>query len=155
MVLKYLSQDSGSEKAEVTEPQKQSSQIQTAAVKTKKRHLFCFFLLVNIIVWNTVYGLYAAEKDTPIWKAAARDNLICKLWEKYPLISKSPQKGVITGIMFNEVKHVALIDNQLVHEGDTIGSIKVVEIGPKKIHFEKNGKKWAQGTQESPNAAWQ
>ena len=134
----------------------QSSQMQTAAVKTKRRHLFCLFLLANIIVWNTVYGLYAAEEDTPIWKAAATDNLICKLWRKCPRISisESPQKRVVTGILFNEAKPVAWIDNQLVHEGDTIGSIKVIQIGPERILFEKKGKRWMQGTQKRPDAAW-
>ncbi|MFC1739152.1 hypothetical protein ACFL1G_08900 [Planctomycetota bacterium] len=154
MVLTHLIQDRGLEEAEDTVPQMQSSQMQTAAVKTKRRHLFCLFLLANIIVWNAVYGLHTAEEDKPLWKAAVMDNLICKLWRKCPRISKSPQKGVITGILFNEVKPVALIDNQLVHEGDTIGSIKVIQIGPKKILFEKKGKRWMQGTQERPDAAW-
>lgn len=154
MVLKYLIEDAGSRRAEVTEPQKPSSRMQTTRMKNRRRHLFCLLLLANIIVLNAVHGLYAAEKDTPMWEAVATDNIICKLWKKYPLISKSPQKGMIIGILFNEANPAALIDDELVHEGDTIDGVKVVQINRRQIQFEKNGKTWVQGVREKPRSAW-
>lgn len=155
MIPKYLIQDTSPAEAEVTVPPKPSSRMETTSMKNRRRHLFCLLLLVNIIVLNAVYGLYTAEKDTPMWEAVATNNLICKLWKKYPMISKHPQKGVVIGIVFNEVKAMALIDNELVGQGDTINGIKIIQIGPKKILFEKMGKKWTQGIQEKPDVAWQ
>ena len=155
MVPKYLIQDTGSVEAEAKVPPKPSSRMQTTPMKNRRRLLFCLLLLANIIVLNIAHGLYAAEKDTPILEVVTTDNLICKLWKKCPLISKSPQKGVVTGILFNEVKPVALIDNQLVYQGDSIGSIKVIQIDSQKVLFEKAGKKWTQGVRERPDAAWQ
>lgn len=155
MVLKYLIQDNLSAKAEITVPQIPSSPAQTTHIKAKRRHLICFLLLAIIIAWNALYGFCTAEKDKPIWDVVATDNLIYKLWKKHPPNSKSPQKGAIIGILFNKAAPTALINNSLVHEGDTIGGVKVVQIGPRKIQFEKDGKMWVQGVGGKPNALWQ
>ncbi len=154
MVLKYLAHDIKSPRVKVIVPQTSSSNKQTALAKAQRRRLFCLLLLANIIVLNAVYGLSTAEKNTPIWEAITTDNLIYKLWTKYPLTSKSPQKGIVNGILFDEENPAALIDNQLVHEGDTIGGVNVVRISPEKIQFEKNGRVWTQRVQEKSIAAW-
>ena len=143
-----------SAKAEFMARPKPSSQMQPEPMKTRRRHLFCLLLLANIIVLNVLYGTCTAEKDTPIWKIVTTDNLICKLWRKYPLISKSPQKGMVNGILFNDRNSAALINKELVHEGDAISGVKIIQICPRKIKFEKNGKIWTQGVQEKPNAVW-
>ena len=147
MVLKYLDQNINLEETETVVPQ-------TVSKKAKKRQIFCLLLLANIIVWNALYGICTAEKDKPIWEVVTTDNLIYKLWQKYPLISKSSCKGMVTGILFNETNPLALINNKLVHEGDTIDSIKIVKINPKKIKFEKNGLMWTQKILETPNVVW-
>lgn len=155
MVLNYLVHSIDSSEAEVIVPQRPFSQMQTSPTKAKKRQLFCLLLLANIIVWNVLYGICTAEKDKPIWEVVANDNLICKLWRKYPLISKSMREGTVIGILFNETNPMALVNNKLVHEGDSIGSVKVVEISPEKIQFEKDGKMWTQEVGERPSAVWE
>jgi len=155
MVLKYLIQNNLLPKAEITVPKIPSSQVQTAPVKAKRRHLICLLLLAIIIAWNALYGFCTAEKDKPIWDVVATDNLIYKLWKKHSPNSKSSRKGTVIGILFNKATPAALINNDLVHEGDTIGGVKVVRISPRKIQFEKNGKMWAQGVWGKPNALWQ
>ena len=128
--------------SEVIGPEVSSTEM--VSKKSRKTHVICLWFLANIIVWNAVYGLYTAEKDTPLWKTIVTDNLISKLWDKYPLVSKSPQKGMVIGILFNDAESSALINDELVHEGDSIGSIKVVQIDKEKIYFEKNGEMWSQ-----------
>jgi len=149
MVLRYQTQDICSAKTEIS-----SSQKQTTTAKKRRRHIFCLFFLANIIVWNAAYGLYKAEKGTPIWKTVATDNLIYSLWKKYPLISNPRQKGVVNGILVNEERSAAVIDHKLVHEGDVISGIKIVRISQKKIDFEKNGERWTQAVLERPKAVW-
>ena len=152
MVLKYLQQNYKSMDSEVIGPEVSSTEM--VSKKSRKTHVICLWFLANIIVWNAVYGLYTAEKDTPLWKTIVTDNLISKLWDKYPLVSKSPQNGMVIGILFNETESSALVNDELVHEGDSIGSIKVVQIDKEKIYFEKNGKMWAQQVRERPHKAW-
>ncbi len=154
MALKYLTQNVGSTKEEVIIPQIPPSRTQTTSIKTRRRNLLCLLPLLNIIVWNAAYGLFTAEKDTPILKTITSDNLIYKLWTRSPFISSSSRKGMVIGILFNEANPAALIDNELVHEGATLGRVKVVKISSKKIQFEKNGKMWTQGVREKPNAVW-
>ena len=65
-----------------------------------------------------------------------------------------PTHGVITGILYSKERPSTIIDGQIVHEGDTIHSVKVVKIHRDKIEFEKNGRKWKQKVQEKPEAFW-
>jgi len=126
----------------------------TTTKKQKKRHLVCLLLLAEIIVLNAVYGLSTAEKGTPVWETLFTDNVIYKLWKKYPLNSKQPKKGVINGILFSEDNPVALINNELFHEGDVVDGVLVVQITPRRIQFKKDGKIWEQAVLEKPNSAW-
>lgn len=154
MVPKYLTQDTVSPKAEDKETQKPPSRIQTKTTKKRKRHLFCLFLLANIIVWNTAYCFYTAEEGKPIWQVITTDNLICKLWRQCPQVSKTPPNGMVMGMLINEVNPVALINNKLVHEGDTLSGVKIVQISAREIQFEKNGKMWTQAVGQKPTAVW-
>jgi len=52
--------------------------------------------------------------------------------------------GAVKAIV-NSDRPCALIENRIVHEGDTINGIKVVKIEKGRVHFEKNGKRWTQG----------
>jgi len=157
MLLKHLQQDTFVEKVRVTEPKISSEQLCAVRIKNR-RYLFCFLILANIIVLNTVCGYWTAEKDTPIWKMVLSDNAIHKLWTKgqYAATSRKPANkfGVVTGIVFNRKAPMALINDQVVNEGDTLGGIKIVKINRDEVQFEKNGKMWTQGVRQKPNSAW-
>lgn len=154
MVLEYLIQNIVSPKAEDLEAQNLSAQMQAETAKRRRKHLFCLFLLANILIWNTAYGIYTADKDKPIWQVIKNDNLICKLWRHYPRVSKTPPNGMVMGILINGANPVALINNKLVHEGDALGGVKVIQISPRKIQFEKNGQMWTQAVGEKPASVW-
>ncbi|MBN2139271.1 MAG: hypothetical protein JW720_15825 [Sedimentisphaerales bacterium] len=50
--------------------------------------------------------------------------------------------GLVNGIVYGSQKRSALVDRKIVHEGETIYSIKVVEIHRRSIVFKKNDKSW-------------
>ena len=64
------------------------------------------------------------------------------------------KKGTVKGILYTVIDSSVMVDNQVLKEGDTIYSTKVVRIYPKKVEFEKNGKRWAQRVSEYPDSAW-
>ncbi|MFC1605083.1 hypothetical protein ACFL5F_08660, partial [Planctomycetota bacterium] len=64
------------------------------------------------------------------------------------------RKGLIRGIVSSEDRFTALIDTQAVHEGDTIHGVKIVKIYVDKVEFEKNGRQWIQGLNETPSRQW-
>ncbi|MBN2183182.1 MAG: hypothetical protein JW715_14820 [Sedimentisphaerales bacterium] len=63
-------------------------------------------------------------------------------------------KGMVKGILYTGIDSSVMIDNQVLKEGDTIYGTKVVKIYPKKVEFEKDGKRWTQRICEYPNPAW-
>jgi len=72
----------------------------------------------------------------------------------YFIIHKEPHKGEVKGILYTGINSTAMIDNQVLEEGDTIYGIKIVKIHPKKVEFAKDGKTWSQKICEYPNPAW-
>jgi hypothetical protein len=64
-------------------------------------------------------------------------------------------KGLVGGILSGEDGFTALIDTQVVSEGDTIDGIKVIKIHRDRVEFEKDGKWWTQGLNETPGPEWQ
>jgi HEAT repeats/HEAT repeat len=65
------------------------------------------------------------------------------------------RKGRIRGIVSSEGSFTALIDGQAVREGDTIYGATVVNIFQDKVEFEKDGRRWTQGLNETPSRQWQ
>ena len=156
MALKYLHQGMPTAKPEVIRP-KTAPEQDTTRIKNRKP-LFCLLLVVNIIVLNAVHGIWAAEKDTPLWEAVLTDSIIYRLWPKggSSVISGTSinKNGVVTGILFNSENPRALVNNQVIHEGDVLGGVTVVKISRNKVEFEKNGKTWAQSVRQKPNSTW-
>jgi len=66
----------------------------------------------------------------------------------------TPRRGVVTGILYTIENSTALIDKQIVKEGDTIYGVTVVKIHRNDIEFEKNGRRWKQRVGQRPNGAW-
>jgi hypothetical protein len=62
--------------------------------------------------------------------------------------------GVITGITYNENKSFAIIGTNIVSEGETIDGIKIIKINKDTVEFEKDGKRWTQGLNESSSLQW-
>jgi hypothetical protein len=65
-----------------------------------------------------------------------------------------PKTGVITGITYNENKSFAVIGTHIVGEGDTIDGVKIIKINKETVEFEKDGKSWTQGINESSDLQW-
>jgi len=78
-----------------------------------------------------------------------------RLKENVLAAKPEPTHGVITGIVYAEEKPSAIIDGQIVHEGETIHNVTVAKIHRDKIEFQKNDKRWKQKVQETPEAFWQ
>jgi len=55
-----------------------------------------------------------------------------------------PVDLVVTGILLSEDKPAAVVDTQIVHEGQQISGATVEKIEKDGIHFERNGRKWKQ-----------
>jgi len=51
---------------------------------------------------------------------------------------------MVKGILYTVIDSSVMVDNQVLKEGDTIYGTKIVRIDPKKVEFEKNGKRWTQ-----------
>ena len=62
--------------------------------------------------------------------------------------------GLVKGIVYSSEKPSTVVDHQIVHEGETIHGVVVVKIYKDKVEFEKNGKKWEQKVQQTPEAFW-
>ena len=63
------------------------------------------------------------------------------------------KRTVVTGTVYSEEDQSeedrsAVIDGEIVHEGDIIHGAKVVKIYRGEVEFEKNGKRWRQRVQE-------
>lgn len=76
-------------------------------------------------------------------------------------VLSTPKVGMVTGIVHPEPDSCgvakapsAIVGVQIVHAGDTIYGVKVVEISRDRVEFEKDGKRWSQRIQEEPNPAW-
>jgi len=53
----------------------------------------------------------------------------------------------VSAILYAEDNPSAVINTQIVHEGDWVGSARVAKIYPGKVEFEQNGKTWTQTTE--------
>ncbi|MHC4741111.1 MAG: hypothetical protein ACYS8Z_04335 [Planctomycetota bacterium] len=63
--------------------------------------------------------------------------------------------GLVTGILFTDDKPCAIVGHHLVHEGDSLGDVKVLKIHRDRIDFQKAQTIWTQHTNEKPSPNWQ
>jgi hypothetical protein len=105
----------------------------------KTKTLFCLLAQVAIIAGMVTYYFWTAEKTEPISESAT---------------TTTTTRGLITGIMCTEEHSSAVIDGEIVREGDTIHGVKVVKIYKDRVEFEKGSKRWAQHPQEQPTNVW-
>jgi hypothetical protein len=79
------------------------------------------------------------------------------LWAEVLSLSSSratQSAGLVSGILLSNKKPCAIVDNQLVHEGDVIHRVRIVDIQKDRVVFERNGQTWVQHVHEKPNANW-
>jgi hypothetical protein len=76
-----------------------------------------------------------------------------RLKENLDVPQPSETNGLITAIIYSD-KPSAVIDRQIVHNGDTIHGVKVQQIYKNKIEFENGGIKWEQQVQQTPSNYW-
>jgi hypothetical protein len=63
-------------------------------------------------------------------------------------------QGMVTGILYSDVKPLAIIDGDVHSEGVSIRGVRVVKIRQDSVEFEKEGISWSQGVNGSPSANW-
>ncbi len=62
--------------------------------------------------------------------------------------------GLVSGIVYSDDKAAAYVGSKIIHKGDKIGKIQVVDITPNSIVLEKGGKRWTQKVGEKPSSQW-
>ena len=58
--------------------------------------------------------------------------------------SANPGELVVKGIVFSKTKPSAIINTQILSEGETINGIRIVKITKNAVEFEGNGNRWTQ-----------
>jgi hypothetical protein len=71
------------------------------------------------------------------------------------VIQKLNQQGEVTGILYVLEDSSAVVDGQIVYNGDTIHGAKVIQIEKFSVEFEKDGIRWKQTIREKPHPAWE
>jgi hypothetical protein len=110
------------------------------------------YQILKKLEWET-YNLeqqkqYALTIRLPQLEKRLKDNLL------KPEPQPQATHGVVTGIIYSADKPSAIVDSKIVHNGDSIYDVTVVQIYKDKIEFEKNGKKWEQKVQQKPGDYW-
>ncbi len=121
MVLKYMTLSTGLAEDEAARPTGPAVRQEERASRPNKKVKFLLLLAVNVVVWIVVYNIWAGEAQIPLWEFLTAN------------------RGMVTGIMYNQENPCAIVYGEVVHEGDTIRGYKVVEIRREEVEFEKDG----------------
>ena len=105
-------------------------QPETAQGKSKSNSLLPAVILgIVVISAITTYYLWPATKGT----------------------AATPNKQMqVTGILYSEDNPSAIVNGEVVKEGDIINDVKVVKIHKNNVEFENNGRRWTQEAQPAP-----
>ncbi len=68
--------------------------------------------------------------------------------------TRTPPKGVVTGIVRSQDSSTAVIGTQVVREGESIDGVTIVKIHDDKVEFEKEGVRWTQALNQPPSPQW-
>ncbi|MHC4159810.1 MAG: hypothetical protein ACYSSO_12110 [Planctomycetota bacterium] len=97
----------------------------------KKSHSLLPAVILGVVVISaiTTYYLWPATKGT----------------------AATPTKQMqVTAILYSEDNPSAIVNGELVKEGDLINDVKVVKIHKNNVEFENNGQRWTQEAQPAP-----
>jgi hypothetical protein len=83
---------------------------------------------------------YSPDSHDPMrWPSASRPN---------PATNAVPADAhivlLVTGILYSADKPAAVVDTQVVHEGQQVSGATVVNIEKDRVEFEMNGQRWQQ-----------
>ncbi len=121
MVLKYMTLNTGLTEDETSSPAGACVGQAASASKPSKKVKFLLLLVVNVVVWVVVYNIWAGEGRIPVWEFLTAN------------------RGMVTGIMYNQENPCAIVCGEVVHEGDIVEGCRVVEIRREEVEFEKDG----------------
>ena len=70
-------------------------------------------------------------------------------------VSQPETLGLVSGIMYSQSRPSALIGNRIiVHEGEIVHGVKILEIYKDKVLFEKDSVTWSQAIGDAPASHW-
>lgn len=86
------------------------------------------------------------------WRVATQAS---KDGKKEVVVERSePKFGIVAAILYSDDTPTVLIEDQMLHKGDTIHEVKVLDIKADKVRFDKQGEQWEQKVQEPAKPGW-
>jgi len=89
---------------------------------------------------------YALRVELPAMEQRLKQSLL----ESKP----KPPAGVVTGILYCPDKPAAIINGTVVHRSQELDGVKVIEIYPDRVEFEKAGRRWHQKVRDEASRFW-
>jgi hypothetical protein len=77
-----------------------------------------------------------------------------KMQEKLTATAPEKTQGVVAGIIYSQDDPVAIIDDTIVRQGETIYGVKVVRINKRNVEFTKDDNNWTQKSREIRAKNW-
>ncbi|MHC4624455.1 MAG: hypothetical protein ACYS4W_11200 [Planctomycetota bacterium] len=108
-------------KAEVVLPEEEAVMARSGLRLFKRSILFCVLLAANVIMWSVVYDLWGGRSPRV---------------KQLLAFGESP----VSGIMYSDDSPCAIVRDEVVEEGDTVGGYRVVKIYRHKVELEKDGR---------------
>jgi len=78
-------------------------------------------------------------------------SIVCCFWPRVKNFWPTAKAAVVsdkyvslTGIFYSQDNPMAIVESKIVHQGDTIGDVKVLKIHKDRVEFEKSGRRWNQ-----------
>ena len=87
------------------------------------------------------------------WKVATQAS---KDGKKTEVVVERPEPrfGVVTAILYCDDTPIVMIEDQMLHKGDVIHDVQVMDIKSDKVVFDKQGEQWEQKVQEPAKPEW-
>jgi len=107
------------------------------------------FVMALLLVANEFYGmpLRGSRWLRPETYRTKIGNVVGSKPTAKPDYIQQQQMIDIKGIAYSSDKSSAIIGNRLVHVGDVVSDAKIIDIGPKNISFQSDGRTWTQKVQ--------
>lgn len=121
---------------------------QSSASRYSGKVLLSAIMLVFVCIACAVFMSYGA-----VGKCDGTDARLAAL-NSPKVIKDKPKVGVVRAVVYNPSSSSAVVDETIVHVGDTIHEVAVVGINSDKVEFAKDGVTWQQAVLEAPHAAW-
>jgi hypothetical protein len=118
--------------------------------RNKGKILLSVIMLAFIFITIAIFVLYNLIV-TPV-RSTARSTSAAQSESK--TIKAETKIGVVKGIAYNPLRSCALINETVVHPGDTIHNVTIVEIQHDVVIFAKGNLTWLQKVLDPPNPAW-